>query len=572
MRRLLFKICILAAICHMPYAIWQALAQDSTLEFTVDTAANTILLPKIFKPNIDLSGRGSGRDTSRPQALAADEVLSAWEKEIGFGSAYRLQFDLWEIEALNKDKAEQAKLLENYENIIKKINDAGGIVILNIFGTPAGLGNVLDKTSAPIKLKAFKELIKQHIRNLSCNKKYNIWYEVWSAPDIDNFFLGSRQGYFNLYRQVAESIEELKKEAKIHIPLGGPGVSWWYQNIEGNTVITPEKSLIYELIKFCSRYRLPLDFISWHAYSTDPHAEAETTRYNKTAVPLIRDWLSYFNFDRNMPLMVSEWNYDSGYNALSERGEESYIASSYILSRLKNMHAAGLDYQFYFSLEDFQNNKEGIDRNTGIFWFNGEQGGRKSLYNIFRMLGLLGNNMFAADTKVNDPFTGLIATRGQDYLSILIYNYIDPDMAMNYLSRSIASLNDAERKAMINLAKADKLGKIIDRQIDIGGLRLRGHKLKTALKKAQELAEEAKNYQSTERKVKLSIKNLKEDYLYQRYVIDSACSLNCEFVPVEEKEISPTELYQEELGLKPYSVNLIRLKVKPKEVIQDAQG
>ena len=58
-------------------------------------------------------------------------------------------------------------------------------------------------------------------------------------------------------------------------------MTWWFQNVEGNTIYYPERSLIYECIRFCSKLRLPLDFISWHAYTTDPFAESEITRYKK---------------------------------------------------------------------------------------------------------------------------------------------------------------------------------------------------------------------------------------------------------------------------------------------------
>jgi hypothetical protein len=64
-------------------------------------------------------------------------------------------------------------------------------------------------------LKFFKELIKNYIRELSCNKRYNIWYEVWSAPDLDDFFLGRQQEYLNLYKAVAESVKELEEEKTV---------------------------------------------------------------------------------------------------------------------------------------------------------------------------------------------------------------------------------------------------------------------------------------------------------------------------------------------------------------------
>ena len=373
--------------------------QTDDLEFTVDANSSVIALPKIFQPNIDLSGRGFHRQTTWPQGLAAPEVLDAWGKEIGFGRMYRLQYNLWEINQFAKDKEGQGKLLDNYESVIKKITEAGGIVILDIFSTPAGLGQTLDKKSPPWDFRAFKELIKNHMRLLSCNKRYNIWYEVWSAPDLDDFFLGRKQEYLNIYRAVAEAAKELGAENKIYIPVGGPATSWWFQNFDYNTIITAERSLIYELIKFCYRRQLPLDFISWHAYATDPKAEKETTLYKKkTAIALIRDWLSYFDFDRNTPLIIDEWNYDTSANILPERQEKSYIAASYIPSRIKKMYEAGINYQLYFCLEDFQNNKEGVVRNVGVFGFDSEaseyKGAPKSIYNVFRMLSSLGNSAF----------------------------------------------------------------------------------------------------------------------------------------------------------------------------------
>jgi hypothetical protein len=558
MRCLVIALLVIASVAYAQ--------QDNELEFTLDVTASTIPLPKIFKPNIDLSGRGFNRDAAWPQQIAAKEVLDIWQRDIGFGGLYRIQYNLWEINQLSKDKDAQNKLLANYESIIKNINDAGGIVILDLFGTPAGLGKVLDRRSPPWDLRAFKELVKNTVRDLSCNKKYNIWYEIWSAPDLDNFFLGGQQEYLNLYRTVATAVKELEAETKRHIPVGGPGVSWWFQNFDGNTILTPEESLIYDLIKFCCRYHLPLDFITWHGYSTSPAVEKESTIYNKTVVNLIRDWLTYFHFDRNTLLIIDEWNYDNGLNVSRERQEKSFVAASYMPGRIKNMYEAGLDYQLYFSLEDFQSNKEDVIRNVGIFSFDPEyseyKGSPKSIYNVFRMLANLGSDMFVP--KLDDEFVGVIATKAQDYIAALIYNYIDPEIVTNYLSRNISTLNSAERKALLGIIKSDKLAKIMSKQLDISKLR-ENNKVKAILKKAQELNDSARGFESSARKLKFGIKNLKENYLYQRYTVDSSCSAKCDFTPVEEKEVSGQDLYQESLSLNPYSVNLIILKKKPKE-------
>ena len=567
---------------------------NDEIEFDLDAQAATVPLPRIFKPNIDLSGRGFHQDVTWPQTVAAKEPLEAWGKDIGFGGLYRLQYNLWEISQLSKQKEEQEKLLASYEQIIKGISDAGGTVILNLFGTPANFGRVLDKKSPPRDLRAFKALVKNIIRDLSCNKRYNIWYEVWSTPDLSDFFLGREQDYLNLYRVVAESARELKAETKVHIPVGGPSVSWWFQNIDNNTILTPEKSLIYALIKFCYRYRLPLDFVSWHGFSTDPGVEKEGTVYKKSAVTLIRDWLSYFDFDKNIPLVVDEWNFDSDANVLAARGEKSFIGASYIPSRIKNMQEAGLDLQTCYCLEDFRINREGVVRNVGVFSFDPEandyQGAPKASYNVFKMLAALGPEMFAQ--KSADEFVGSIATRTPEGLALIFYNYIDPQIVTNFITKNIAGLNKAERKITLEIINSGKLEKIMLHQLDISGLRVKT-KIKNFLRKVLELNDKAKKYEYNGRSIKIKIKNLKpgkaaqrpngntqsppqetkENYLYQRYTVDASCSLNCEFAPVETKEIEPTELYQEALALNPYSVHFIlfkkQLKEQPKEEPQE---
>jgi hypothetical protein len=554
-----------------------ACAEDVDLEFTLDAGSSTIVLPAIFSPSIDLSGRGFHSELTWPQSLASREVIERWNKDIGFKGMFRLQYNLWEIGQLEKNHQLQEKLLASYESIIKMISDAGGTVVLDIFSTPQGQGKVLDKKSSPVDPKAFKRLVKDYIRRLSCEKKYNIWYEVWTAPDLDVFFLGREQEYLGLYRAVGESVRELEAEYKVHIPLGGPSSSWWFRNSEGNTVVTPEKSLIYELIKFCYHYKLPLDFISWHAYSTDPKSEKEMTAYNKTSVALLRDWLSYFNFPKDMPLIVDEWNYDSGQNILAERKDKSYIAASFMPSRLRQMYESDINFQTFFSLEDFQDNKEGVSRNVGAFWFeeadSGYIGGNKAIYNALRMLSMLGTNMYISPSKLNDEFTGIVATRSEDTLAILVYNYIDPDILRSILSRNIATLGDGERKALLEIVRSDALEKIKRKEADINSLRAPG-KAKTLLKKALEANEAAQKFIELPRQLKLGIKNLKNDYLYTRYCVDPNCGLNCEFVPIEEKSISFVDgLYSEKLELKPYSLHLIILKPKPVEPkIEPAQA
>jgi hypothetical protein len=550
-----------------------AVAQENSLEITLDFNANTIPLPKILRPDVDLSGRGFSRQGIWPQELAAQEVLDTWRKDIGFQGVFRLQYNLWEINEFAKNNYLQKKLMANYENILQQITDAGGVAIVTVFGTPAGLGRVLDKKSPPLELKAFKELVKENIRYLSIEKKYNIWYEVWRAPDLDEFFLGRKQDYFNIYRVVAEAVIELEKEYKVQIPVGGPSSSWWFQNFEGNTIVTPERSLIYELIRFCFHYHLPIDFISWHAYSTDPKAEKEITAYHKNPVKLIKAWLSYFHFKKDIPLIIDEWNYDSGANVLPARGEKAHISASYVPARLLNMYEAGVDYQVYFSLEDFQNNKENVTSNVGLFWFDSESAGYKgqpkNVYNVFRMLNLLGKNFFSG-AKIENEFVGGIFSKDKEgNIYMLLYNYLDSRISLNYLSRNIGGLKGAERRVIMDLVRSGRLNDLLEDGAKIAQLRTTG-RVKALLEKARQLDLEGKKFKELPRQVKVNVKNLSGQFFYQKYTVDSGCLMNCKFAPVEEKEVELKEAYQEIFTLDPYSVQLVVFKKKPKEIIISA--
>lgn len=576
MRKTIIRILFLFLLFTMSYELRakSSFADDiAVLEFNLDVNSPTIALPKIFKPCIDLSGRGSYKDITWPQSLAAKNALDSWKKDIGLSGLFRLQYNLWEINQLAKSKDDQGKILDNYDSVIKDISDSGGTVILDLFGTPAGLGKVLDKKSPPWDLRAFKALVKNIMRNYSCDKKYNVWYEVWNAPDMDDFFLGRKQDYLNLYRAVAESARELENETKVHIPVGGPSVSWWLQSLEGNTVASPERSLVYELIKFCYSRHLPIDFISWHSYSTDPTVENESTIYKrKSEINLIKDWLGYFGFYRDTPLVVDEWNYDRDSNMAVERGERGFIGASYIPARIKNMYEAKINYQIYFCLEDFLGNKEGVSRNVGLTSFDPEHPGNpesyKATYNVMRFLSMLGGEMFPSGIK--DDFCSLVATKSDDGAVILAYNYIDPDTGKNYLSRNIATFTPSQRKVLVGLIKSDKFSQILAHKLEVKALHV-DNRIKAIVSRALELNDTAEKLKTTDRKIKLTLKGLSGKYTYERYAIDADCSIDCPFSPREQKEIiASKEPYSDELLMKPYSVSLIILKKKPEAVAEPA--
>jgi len=171
-----------------------------------------------------------------------------------------------------------------------------------------------------------------------------------------------------------------------------------------------------------------------------------------------------------------------------------------------------------------------------------------------RMLNMLGEELLPLPAV--DEFVGVIPTRSQDHLAVLIYNYIDPSAAVNYLSRNVVYLNSAEKKTVVNIMKSDRMDKIISGQTDLSTLRL-SPKVKDMFSRAIELNALVKKYASSGRKVKFSFKGLKDIYLSSRYIMDSGCSGDCAFGGKDEKEADFSQDYTETIEMSPYSVHFL---------------
>jgi xylan 1,4-beta-xylosidase len=76
------------------------------------------------------------------------------------------------------------------------------------------------------------------------------WYfEVWNEPDIRPFYTATLEEYSKLYRITAEAIKKINPGYRV----GGPASAIPYRFEEA-------------LIQFCAREKVPIDFVSTHAY------------------------------------------------------------------------------------------------------------------------------------------------------------------------------------------------------------------------------------------------------------------------------------------------------------------
>lgn len=136
------------------------------------------------------------------------------------------------------------------------------------------------------------------------------FFEVWNEPNLDMFWAGTMQEYFQLYQCAAMAIKNVDSK----LVVGGPA--------------TAIDAWIPELRAFCSKQGVPLDFISTHHYPTDAAfglgLDMEEQMARSVRGVLTARTRKALEEARPLPLYYTEWNnspsprdnyHDTSYNA-----------------------------------------------------------------------------------------------------------------------------------------------------------------------------------------------------------------------------------------------------------------
>lgn len=113
-----------------------------------------------------------------------------------------------------------------------------------IFQPPAG-----NYTSCPVNLQGWRLLCQQYAEHFAASGRRVGYYELWNEPDLDVFWTGTADAFFEVYRHGALGIRAGDPFAQ----LGGPALSL---NIEWAT----------QFLQFVKAHSLPLDFLSFHMF------------------------------------------------------------------------------------------------------------------------------------------------------------------------------------------------------------------------------------------------------------------------------------------------------------------
>ena len=203
-------------------------------------------------------------------------------------------------------------------------------------------GNV----TPPKDYKKWGELIRNltlHFSQRYGPDEVKTWYfEVWNEPNLDGFWKGTQEDYFKLYRYSVNAIKSVNNGYRV----GGPataGAAWEV-----------------DMIDFCRKNNLPLDFISTHAYGVkqgylDEYGNSGTV-LDSNPMSLSIDVLNSREeiAGSSMPdleLHYTEWS--SSYTP-ADPLHDSYHEAAYILEKLKRTGNAANSMSYWVFTDIFE--------------------------------------------------------------------------------------------------------------------------------------------------------------------------------------------------------------------------
>ena len=264
------------------------------------------------------------------------------------------------------------------------------------------------------------------------------WYfEVWNEPNLSpGFWTGTQEDYFKLYKYSAEAVKSVNPEYKV----GGPataGAAW-----------EPE------LIDFCIKNNLPIDFISTHSYGVN---QGFLDEYGNSGTVLAKDEFAVSSdvlqsrkeiassSKPELELHYTEWS--SSYTP-ADPIHDSYHEAAYVLQKLKQVGDAAQSMSYWVFTDIFEEPGPRFTPFHGGFGMLNTQGINKPVFYAYQFLNRLGNTELKnSDTKswVCKDSDGNVQVLAWDY------TYTLPDSVNNqqYYIRDLPA--KAKGKLKINI-------------------------------------------------------------------------------------------------------------------------
>lgn len=188
------------------------------------------------------------------------------------------------------------------------------------------LGESIEHTSIkrfvnpPVDVRRWAQIctgvVRHYNEGWAAGPKLGIRYwEIWNEPENRPLmWTGNDAQFLDLYATTAKALKDHDNSLKV----GGPSFGYTGQFVAGKFQPSP---FVTNFLGMCRNNSVPLDFFSWHCYTSDPAELVSRAR-------AIRSLLDSFGFT-NTESHLNEWNYLTSWTPLSRKASADARQQAY---------------------------------------------------------------------------------------------------------------------------------------------------------------------------------------------------------------------------------------------------
>jgi xylan 1,4-beta-xylosidase len=223
---------------------------------------------------------------------------------------------------------------QTLDESVDLIEKTGARPLMTIAFKPRALFPAIDqKMVEPSNWDEWEDLVSSMARHYRERGSEIRYWEIANEPDIGEDggcpYLFTPESYTRYYQHTAAAILRADPEARV----GGPALA------------NSASPILPALLSFSEAHHVPLHFVSWHIYNSDPQRiRATIDRVNE----LLRDH----------PTLTAETFLDEWNMSLSDPPTDPRFQPCFIAEAAYQMKTAGLDYSCYYHIRDYHVNRE----------------------------------------------------------------------------------------------------------------------------------------------------------------------------------------------------------------------
>jgi xylan 1,4-beta-xylosidase len=225
-----------------------------------------------------------------------------------------------------------------------------------------------------------KNIVQHWTERYGSDEVKNWYFEVWNEPNLKpGFWTGTMEDYFKLYKYSVEAVKSVNPAYRV----GGPG--------------TAGAAWETEMIDFCVKNNLPIDFVSTHSYGVNQGYLDEYGNSGTVLAPqefavsgdVLQSRKEISDSPKpNLELHYTEWS--ASYTP-ADPVHDSYHEAAYVLQKLKQVGDAAQSMSYWVFTDIFEESAPRFTPFHGGFGMLNTQGINKPVFYAYQFLNRLGN-------------------------------------------------------------------------------------------------------------------------------------------------------------------------------------